>query len=413
MRALALKALAFLLAFFTVSFSAAADLFNSLPLVLPAVIFIMIAVLALVYMLARVLQSPQLDAWVKTEIRELIVAAILMAVIIGIFFTDVSGATIDEGIIKLITSSDDYRTAAVNFINSMDDKAANAFDDVMRAFHYVGLQSGYATSAQIPLFYSFMTYSQSPYGGVGSLFIYLSQAAGGLSNTMFLFSALRVLLDFFVAVSPRLIFLAFAFRFIPFTRQLGSTLIAVLLGTYVLFPFALALIAGFHGILENTPPTLNLSPRIDFGDPDVEGKMNINVPPGLNIFCRNTADSYFLRYLFVGLGEIGFALPLSIPCLVFFWACFSFLATFVYPILMIMLAITYTIILLAGPSTPPAVAVENIFNILQPFLRDVNNLVFLSYIDAIAVLLIVVIGIKSISTMLGGEYMIPGIQKFV
>lgn len=406
-RSVSWKTLVLLLLAVAVSYATTLD---ELQLAFPAVLGIMVIVLAITYMLSKTMESAPLEAWARSEIRELIVGVILFVIVMGLFF---SGANLDNTVIQIITGTSDlqYKAVASSFLASMEDTAASAFKDNMKAFHWIGLRSGYTTSGAIPGFYFFLTIVNTPHAGAAALFSLLSQASIALSNVLFLYSALAVLLDFFLQVGPKLIYLAFAFRFVPFTRPLGSTLVAVIIGVYVLFPFSLVLVSKFHSILENDAPQMNLHPHINEAGFE---KMEFFIAPGLNLWCRDTADSIIIRTYFQLFGEIGFAAPLALACGPAYMACFKVLADVVYPLMINVLMWGYTILLTGGQYlVSPDAAVLEIFDVLRHFLNDVNGLAVLSYIDAVMVLVITVVGIRSISVMLGGEYMIPGLQRFV
>ena len=57
--------------------------------------------------------------------------------------------------------------------------------------------------------------------------------------------------------------------------------------------------------------------------------------------------------------------------------------------------------------------VGEIYDTLAPFLQEIGNLVVISYVDTILVALITIITVKGVSTALGGEYFMAGIQRLV
>jgi len=233
-----LKVVFVLLLLATVSFSTFLD---DLQYALPIVIMIMVLLLMSALMLSRTLSLPQLEAWVKTEIRELIIAAILFIIIYSVF----AGADLYVG---MLTGQEDYKTMTLVFTNNMITEAKEAYLDVMMANHYLGIVSGYYSSTTVDLWYAGVTFSGSPYSGFSIFMTGLSRAAQGLTTVIFIYTAISLFLEFFITLGPKLLVLAFVFRFIPFTRKLGTTLIALLIGAYILFPVSLVLVQNFHGL---------------------------------------------------------------------------------------------------------------------------------------------------------------------
>jgi hypothetical protein len=50
---------------------------------------------------------------------------------------------------------------------------------------------------------------------------------------------------------------------------------------------------------------------------------------------------------------------------------------------------------------------------LQPFLRDVSNLVMVIYLDIVFIIMVTIAGARSLSTVLGGEWYMAGIQRLI
>jgi len=408
MRSTTLKTCLILL--FLLSSSFALSL-NDFKLVLPFTVMIMVIMLAVAYMLGKALQNAQLDAWVKTEIREMVVAAILFVIVIGIM---VSNPAVNSIINALTgTSGQDYKVQANAVLDGMVAKANVAFLDDMKAFHLIGLMSGFSTSLAIAVIYFGGYFGSSPYMGFSSFFVFLSQAASGLSGMIFLYTALKVLMDFFLQVSGSLVYVAFAFRFIPFTRQLGNTLVGFFVGVYVILPLSILLVGSMHSVLtaNGGMPSPHITKWND---------MELSIPPGASFICSKDAGTA-IRFVLGFFGEIGFALPpcIAVAILSFgygFWPCMWLMTSIVYPIVVLGVTIAWDTMMAVYSWHSNQVLIDNataIFHVLQPFMQAVNNLVVLSYVDAIVIMAITYIGAKAISTALGGEYLVPGVQRLV
>ncbi len=395
------------------SLSFAQDFRSLAQLSLPFVIFMMIVLLSLLYMASQMFQLPQLTSWVKTEIRELVVAAILFVIVFAIF----NGGA--NTLSQLLTGDANYYARAHTHIAQMKMISLAAYDDLIRLFHAVGMRAGFSASIGIPLYFSALNSSGAPYSGYSTFFVLLSQAANGLSNLVFIYTAMEVLLDFFVALGNLgLIYLAFAFRFIPFTRQLGSTLVALVLGASVIYPFSLVFVSQMHSLIDVSDtisgrqfvrPQVN--PVAFIGDANTEG-LEFTIPLGSNAICKE----WPIRALTGLFGEWSLILPICIPISIATfgvgWApCTYLISSVIYPILVTVTAVLWSISI--GSALLGSSVVGPLFDVLNPFFLDINNLAVIGYVDVILSLIITYITTKSISTALGGEYMIPGVQRLV
>jgi len=87
----------------------------------------------------------------------------------------------------------------------------------------------------------------------------------------------------------------------------------------------------------------------------------------------------------------------------------------IYPILMMAIQASYDIamaawIAFAGEGVGYT---DQAFGVLTRFLGDINNAILLGYLDTIIIGIITISGARSISTALGGEWYLAGIQRFV
>ncbi|MEW6035825.1 MAG: hypothetical protein AB1529_04390 [Candidatus Micrarchaeota archaeon] len=388
------KVALFLLA--ALSLSSAATMLDSLAPALGVVAVLVVIILAACYMVAESINAQQLKAWVKQELRELIVALILFVAVIGLFHGD-------KPAVEIISGKSDYKADALATIDGMITRATDAYRDMIYAYHAVSMRTGFSTNL-VAGYYVFASTGGVPSSGYSSFMIFFNQATTGLTNTIFIYKALKVLLDFFLAVGDKLIYLAFIFRIIPFTRQMGNTLIAMVIGAYVIFPFSLFMLDYSHNVITVPSP--------DLPDSALEA-LEFVIPPGATFIC----GEWYVRILVGLFGEIGFALP---PCIIVaiatlgagFQPCWEILTKVVYPIIMqIIIPITWGLMLAFSTFLTPDIGED--FDAFLPFLKAINNLVVVTYVDTILVAIITIVGTKSISAALGGEYLMPGIQRLV
>ena len=352
------------------------------------------------------INSPALNAWVKTEIRELIIGAILFGIVYVLFFSPSVLGT-GKDIFGIIIGKPNYGSDASAFLSTMiNTYAKQAYIDDLKASYLIGLQSAYSTSLAASLFIIGFNTGGTPYSGYSAFSTFLSQATYGLTNVIFIYSALAVLLDFFLFSIPKLIFVAFAFRFIPFTRQMGNTLIAIMLAAYVVFPFSILLVQELHTLISPFPtPTITRFNEFEFG-----------LPAGMSFVCSKTTGIP-IRFMLAFFGEIGFSLG---PCIIVgiatlgygFWPCFLNLADWVFP-LVTSIASLYFNAQVALSTFSVSDNSDVIFAILKPFLMAVNNLVVITYLDLIIISTLTYISAKSFSAALGGEYFLPAVSRLV
>ncbi|MFH0737266.1 MAG: hypothetical protein V1827_01665 [Candidatus Micrarchaeota archaeon] len=389
-----LKTSLFILAL--LSISSAATLLEQAPAALGGTVVLVVIILAITAMVAEAINAQQLHAWVKQEYRELIVAAILFVLVMALF-------NVDKPIMETLSGTDDYKEDAEGVIDDMMGRATVAYKDLIDAYFVVGMRSGYSTNVMAG-YYVWVSVGGVPSSGFSSFMIFFNQAAGGLTNMIILYSALRAVLGFCLSTMGQLIYLAFIFRVIPFTRQVGSTLIALVIGGYVIFPLAVFLLAPAHDLINVPAPNL---------DRDMIKDLEFYLPSGASLIC----GEWWMRMLVGMFGEVGFALP---PCLLVaavtlgtgFQPCWEVLTKVVYPIMMqIILPILWGLTMAISTFVTPDLGKH--FDHFAPFLREINNLVVVSYVDAILVIIITYAGIRSVSAALGGEYMLPGIQRLV
>ncbi len=364
--------------------------------------------LALTNMLGSAISSPQMSAWVKTEIRELIAAVILIFILYTFFIGS-------RGITNAITGKGDYLIAAENVINGILTDPMYGYDrsmyDIMRSATRIRAAATYSPYMSIPLWYVGLTYSTSPLSGAGILFSSLAAATQGLATSIFLYEAVLLLIKFsYTAVPKVLLPIALCLRLIPFTRKGGNTLIAICLAAMVLLPFSVILIGEMHKVI-TYPKAYLTSGQLDNLDP---GTWAMTVAEPL---CQLMP----IRVL-LSLNDLLFSLVVCAPLLLIpiagpglYAACQPLVQNVVYPIIMIVMQVAYDLALLgwiafSGEGKGYA---ADAFNVLYPFLGNVNNVVLLGYLDAIIMAVITISGARSISSALGGEWYLSGIQRLV
>lgn len=369
--------------------------------ILGITIMLMVILLASMNMMAQALNKPDLEAWVKIEVREMIIAGILTA-IVGSFIVSNTNPLV---LILTAGATTNYEDGISGFINEMIEIYSDAYEHILHMSHFLSLTAGLMISMNIPAWYFGVTESGAPATGYGSFLIPIAHAAGALSNGIYIYMIMKLLLDFFTKVSVLILPFGFMFRFIPYTRQMGNTIIALIIGGYILFPASLILVKDFHSMI-NVP-----HPKIT---PNEYKEMNVRIPGGaaLEFICEQEVARSMFR-----LGELGLdivvCIPVAIATLGVGWApCKAAMENIVWPALSLtMMTYIDTVLILAqlGVGRNP----DKIFEAIFRFMSDTTGLVLLAYIDAIVVGIITIVGTRSIATALGGEYYLGTLSRLI
>jgi hypothetical protein len=406
-----------LLILLVLSLSFAADLVNpiNLTFAVPMVAILVVIMLAMTTMLSNSISDPRLEAWAKTELREFAAALILITLIIGFFISS-------QGISYAITGTTSYVSTSVTILQSWLSRFDGAYILTILAATRLRLAATFAPYINIPLWYVSISYSTNPLAGVAILITTLTMASQGLTNGIFLLESIKLLVIYMQVIGPPILLpLSFIFRLIPFTRKLGNTLIAITIAGMVFLPFAIILTEALNTTI---PASIRPDPKISFSD------FMLKLSPEPISLIMSTVgplcESKFIRVM-LGLTDPLFALvvcivlfPIPIVGPGLFSACFSIVQYVVYPLvteilqlIMMILLVAWELAMVIRDAVPGGGYGITAYDALAPFLRDVNNLVFLTYIDIIMIMTVTVSGARSLSAAIGGEWYMAGIQRLI
>lgn len=373
---------------------------DTIMLLVPLTVMVMIAFLGITRMLSGTISDPKLEAWVKTEIRELVAALIIIAALTG---TTLAA----NGLGKVLTNEDNVIASAIDII---DTKWIEKFDDSFKtaivAAGKIKSAATYSPSMSVPLWYVSISYTTNPLAGAMLLLTPLTMAVQALSNAIFLSEGMRLLLSYSSVITPQILLPgAFIVRLIPFTRKLGNTLIALAIALHIFLPFSIILVD-------------KLNDTIDRPDPDMDTDLLNGGADWMTIaspLCKLQPARVLL-----GLGDLPFALIVCSPLLFVpggqaaYPPCVLTVQNVVYPIIQMVFQISFSV---TNGLWEPLVSVLGYegmaFDQVMPFLREVNSLVFLTYLNLILIATITVSGARSLSSALGGEVYMFGVQRLV
>jgi len=367
----------------------------------PIIAIVVVIFLSLTSMLASAISDPRLEAWVKTEIREL-VAGVLLIVVIVAFFIGSAGISI------AISGQESYIGASVDILDKWIGSYDYAFQDIIRAATRIRSGATFSPFISIPLWYVSLSYSSNPLGGLSIMLTPLNLAAQALSNVVFIAEGLRMLVIFLSITVPKILLpLSFCLRLIPFTRRIGNTMIAISIAGLVFLPFSIILADNLNGTID--------VPNPDIGSTDLE-----LLDPGswAMLIFEPLCESKTIRSI-LSLTDPLFAIIVCIPVLVWppaYPGCVEITWNVVYPIIMEVIVLVGAVLLLVWETAFTVAGwawAQAIYDVIEPFLADVNNLVLLSYLDFILISIVTIAGARSLSTALGGEWYMAGIQRLI
>jgi len=372
-----------------------------LKLAVPVVAVMVAILIAAINMLSGMLSNPQLEAWAKTELREYVAALILIAIITGAIMSS-------SGISVALTGNTDYIGESKTIIGGWIGQFDDSYQQIIRASTKLRIAATYAPYINLAIWYVSINYSTNPLAGVAAFFGPLTLATQGLTNAIFISEGVRMLIAFCSVIVPNaLLPLSFCIRLVPFTRKLGNTLIAISIAGYVFLPFSVILVKGLNG-------------AIQVPDPQIDDMEELDANPWAMVGASPFCESEAMRLLW-GLTDPLFSLVVCLPFLLIpyvgsalFAACYNIVQYVIYPLVSTLFQWVMAILLIVWEATSNAGEYSDaIFNQLYPFLRDLNNLVLLAYLNFITIGVITMTGARSLSAALGGEWYMAGIQRLI
>jgi len=210
----------------------------------PLLLLLTSTLMALAYMIGKVINDERMLAWVKVEFSEVLFSALLLALALPVL------NSLDTTVNALTTSIAPFScppstlpchiTLARDYLNSLFFETAGFFKRVGMAYSFLA-SLPFTVSNElkgVPRFLGWASYTTS----LGFSFLKTK-----LNFYRFLFSYLTNILiilrvqDVFIAftydaLAPSLLFLGIALRSFFLTRRVGGLMVAIALGTYYVFP---------------------------------------------------------------------------------------------------------------------------------------------------------------------------------
>lgn len=257
--------------------------------------------IGLAYMASQLFNAPALGAWVKIEVQELVVSAIIVVFLVAMV-ASINGA------VAFSTGEENAYEAAINYLEGTRDLGLLLQEKLLKVGFEINIAAGfsYSTAISITPIKVGGNWSSAPFSGMGGLAGAVGNAVDSVSLTVLLISAQKVFLVFFMSVASIIMPLGIALRTFPITRKMGALLLAAGVGTAVVYPTAIVvskeIYTAYSPIMKN---------KVE--NADAPGVLpHLGRPPTSDLLCNPTVQ--FIASGF-GLGEIGWWLSIcSVSC---------------------------------------------------------------------------------------------------
>lgn len=293
-------------------------------------IFTGFMLVGIAYMLAKGFMLPKLEAWARLEFREL---AYSIALVAGIaFFLGIMNAIIPIASLPCAGAAAGtvydralWEAAECHLLGTIAPME-QAYRNLLAIDHKVSLASSFTFNIAVSVYLAAIGMMASPKAGISAISASIAAGLEALSTSIAVQSAQIALLRFFYANSFRwLLPLGILLRVFPFSRKLGATLIAIAVGTFLVYPVS---ILFAHAIYDSTPidartfniPTFPPEPSagglglqqvatMALGCPAIFASALTSEPklcdPGMAAFTSMGSDGWW---------QICWTVPCSIPC---------------------------------------------------------------------------------------------------
>jgi len=189
-------------------------------------------------------------------------------------------------------------------------------------------------------------------------------------------------------------------------------LIALAIAGIVFLPFAIIIADALNSSISPFP-NANLSG----GDLD-----SLDANPWAMVAAEPFCETEAIRML-LSLTNVLFSIVVCLPLLLavvtagLYQPCYEIMSNLVYPLIHFIFQVVMTVLMIiwlaAFAGTIGEDYAKEVFNTIYGFMVEVNNLVLVGYLDLIIIGIITVVGAKSLSAALGGEWYMAGIQRLV
>lgn len=388
---------------------------------IPIALLISYSIVALAFMASKVFNSRDAESWAKIELREVLISTMYAALIIS-FFPVFTALTND-----FVQSTTTYANSERMFIELLDTsfkpvKSTMDYLFMFASLNWVGWNPTAVAGILPQNFYGpvlinpvvNLNYSHF-YDGKGFINLFSLFAHTFIP---ILFSAMVsimgqiVILNFFEKILFVFIGFALAMRSFTFTRKMGGTLLAIILGTFFLFKLLLIIEASVYLNL-GLDGDIKLTGGSDFQFFEfissaisllMEGVLQlfevINFPVYLYQFVADCVDS---------MGGNPFAYIICIVIAPFMWIIDLIISIIKIVVGVIFWAVTIVSLSVMGVTTLTDVVNHIIINSIALY----SDVITFAFFMPILNFIIIIAGVKSLAETFGGDPTVVNMLSFI
>lgn len=376
-----------------------------------------VAIVVIAYTFSNFFQSPTMNAWAKTELRELFAAVILVALLWGL----TSGL---NPLIKYYTGEPTFVSLGSSSLNNTITYLEDLYYKDAEAYQAIGVFQGFSVyaSAGPPMGYVYLSTGTTPVYGATILMGPLSNAANNLTLQILTFRLVQTFMYYIGAVVPAFVLpLGFAFRMFPFTRNIGNTVIALSLGAILVLPLSLFLVDEFYKSVtfqykDKFEKTSFRYENMDISSPlmDVSKVTTIAVCKDFPLRTFTELGEWFWGAIYglVMMASCGYP-PAAYPvCVVEKMLEFVFQ---IWPDIIgfIQLAFGLMMGIVIGVDFSKPTSISPFTTIPYILLPAVAEATAFSIVSFMMIVMVTFGGVRAISSALGGDYVLYGLSRFV
>jgi hypothetical protein len=357
------------------------------PLIVLALLFGYL-IAALIYMVAHIIGSPELEAWSKNEIYETSASAMIVAS--AVFFVGLL-ATLSTTLIGI-----GYEQAADDYVHLLSAELLRIYALMVKGIFAMGLLGYVGGQLSLPVVVTGIVNvgingQIYPFGGMGLLSNTLLMFTNIISFAIMATIGQKVILDFILDVGFRVALpLAIFLRCFTFTRKIGATLMAIAIGAYIVYPITLVMNAQIYASVEKIPQSEYHSSAFPLDTFDMGPWMELFLGPNFGKWCKHWYDWLWMCWLF---------------------AILEWVVKFVIAIFEAMAFIMVVIaqVMRLGVAEVTASAFDYYVNMIPWAMQPITAAFLFPVLD----LIVVITAIRSISEAIGGESRITGLAQFI
>jgi len=199
-------------------------------------ISIAISIVGLAYMVGEFLNSPQLKAWVKSELYEVGISILIVALC-------VAGIALMDTLMSSLTGGHDAFAKADMFFGTLQARLTQIYLNLMKYEVIMGVFSTFGVSVPFPEPYLIsIIVGYTPLASLSLLVEAHTMLVDFIGVAFSLVLGQQMLLDF-IKENMLKVFLPMGvlFRAFPFTRRMGSSIIAIAVVAYMVYPLTVML----------------------------------------------------------------------------------------------------------------------------------------------------------------------------